>query len=222
MKDLPNSERPYEKLEMHGADNLSDAELLAIIIKTGTKKETSVALAQRVLMKNEGIKNIIDVSLEQLKEIKGIGRVKAIQIKASLEIAKRITNYKKTNVIQIKSPSDVSKLLMEEMRFLKKEYVKALLLDTKNQLIKIVDVSIGGLNSSVIHPREVFCEAIKCSCASLLLVHNHPSGDPTPSNEDITATKRIFETSKIVGIELLDHIVIGDKNYISMKEKSIF
>lgn len=223
MKELPISERPYEKLEKQGAQNLTDAELLAIIIKNGTRSDTALSLAQKVLLDGqERFENIIDLSLQDLMKIKGIGRVKAIQIKSVLELGKRIVNAKKQNKHYIKSPQDVLNILMNEMRFLKKEHVKCLLLTSKNELIKIVDVSIGSINSSIVHPREVFCEAVKCSSAGIILVHNHPSGDPSPSREDITITNRIYEAGKIIGIELLDHIIIGDKEFISMKEKIIF
>lgn len=222
IKDLPDDERPYEKLERSGADRLTDAELLAIIIKTGTKDETSVSLAQRILRNVNELGSINDLSIQDLMKVKGIGRVKAIQIKAVLELGKRIVSYKKTNYCCIKTPEDVVNYLMEDMRFLKKEHVKGLLLNTKNQLIKIVDISIGGLNSSIVHPREVFSNAVRCGCASIILVHNHPSGDPSPSKEDLSITKRLFDAGKIIGIELLDHIIIGDKNYISLKEKGVF
>ena len=223
MKDLPYSERPYEKLEKYGVERLTDAELLAIIIKTGTKDETSVSIAQRILKNGqEKAEGIIDISLCDLMKVKGIGRVKAIQIKAVLELGKRLISNNNSKKSIIKTPQDVSDLLMEDMRLLKKEYVKSLLLTTKNQLIKIVDIAIGSLNSSIVHPREVFSEAVKCGCASLILIHNHPSGDPSPSSEDISITKRISDAGKILGIELLDHIIIGNKVFISLKEKNIF
>lgn len=222
MKDIPFNERPYEKLENFGAERLTDAELLAIIIKTGTKDETAVSLAQRILKSSEWVEDITEISLQELMKIKGVGRVKAIQIKAVLELGKRLVSFRKSNKLQIRNPQDVSDFLMEEMRFLKKEYVKALLLNTKNELIKIVDVAIGSLNASIIHPREVFSYAVKSGSASVILVHNHPSGDPTPSSEDILITKRLYEAGQILGIELLDHIIIGNKKYVSLKEKNIF
>lgn len=221
MKDIPISERPYEKLEKFGAERLSDAELLAVIIRTGSRSETSVSLAQRIL-KTEQQVPINEVSLQELMKIKGVGRVKAIQIKAVLELGKRLVSFRKSDKVYIKVPQDASELLMEDMRFLNKEYVKGLLLNTKNELIKTVDISIGSLNSSVVHPREVFSEAVRCGCASIVLVHNHPSGDPTPSAEDISITKRLSDAGKILGVELLDHIIIGDKVFVSLKEKNIF
>lgn len=224
IKELPLCERPYEKLESVGSEYLSNAELLAVIIKTGTKSYTAVEIAQHVLkLSHDGrLSTLNNLSIEQLKQVKGIGKVKAIQIKAVLELSKRIATSDGIVHHIIKSAEDVNTLMMEEVRYLKKEIFKALLLDTKNQVIKIVDVSMGSLNSSIVHPREVFCEAIKCGCNSIIFVHNHPSGDPTPSSEDIKTTQRLDECGNILGIRVLDHIIIGDGKYISFKEKCIF
>lgn len=225
MKQLPLSERPYEKLEKFGPEMLSNAELLAIIIKTGTKDDTSVSLSQKLLSRDSSGKGMIflhDISLEQLREIKGIGRVKAIQIKAIMELSKRIAStFRTDNRITIKGAEDVSKMFMEEMRHLSKEVFKVLLLNTKNVVIKQKDISMGSLDSSIVHPREVFIEAVKAGCSSVLFVHNHPSGDPSPSLEDIKATERLDEAGRILGIRVLDHIIIGDGNYISFKEKGL-
>lgn len=223
IKELPLCERPYEKLEVVGAEHLSNAELLAVIIKTGTKSYTAVEIAQLVLkLSIDGrLSSLNNLSIEQLKKIKGIGRVKAIQIKAALELSKRIATSDGMVHHIIKSASDASNLMMEELRYLKKEIFKAILLDTKNQIIKIVDVSVGSLNSSIVHPREVFCEAIKCGCNSVIFVHNHPSGDPTPSTEDIQTTQRLESAGNILGIKVLDHIVVGDGRYVSFKDKGI-
>ncbi len=224
IKELPLCERPYDKLETVGSEHLSNAELLAVIIKTGTKSFTAVELAQLVLkLSHDGrLSTLNNLSIEQLMQIKGIGKVKAIQIKSVLELSKRIATSDGIVHHVIKSAKDVNTLLMEEMRYLKKEIFKALLLDTKNQVIKIIDVSIGSLNSSIVHPREVFCEAIKSGCNSIIFVHNHPSGDPTPSSEDIKTTQRLEECGNILGIRVLDHIIIGDGKYISFKDKCIF
>ena len=223
IKELPLTERPYERLEVIGAEHLSNAELLAVIIKTGTKDYTAVELAQLVIkLSHDGrLSSLNNLSIEQLKSIKGIGRVKAIQIKAALELSKRIATSDGIVHHIIKSAYDVSNLMMEEMRYLKKEVFKAILLDTKNQIIKIVDVSVGSLNSSIVHPREVFSDAIKCGCNSIIFVHNHPSGDPTPSNEDVQTTQRLESAGNILGIKVLDHIVVGDGRYVSFKDKGI-
>lgn len=225
MKDLPISERPYEKLEYHGPEMLSNAELLAIIIKTGNKGETSVNLAQRILKLDEeetGLGFLYNLSLEQLRNIQGIGRVKAIQLKALMELSRRIASssgFRRDSVV--KSPIDVNSLFMEEMRYLKKEVFKVVFLNTKNKIIKSIDISMGSLNASIVHPREVFSEAVKISCSGVIFIHNHPSGDPEPSGEDIETTHRLIEAGNILGIKVLDHIIIGDGRYISLKEKKI-
>lgn len=225
MKDLPVSERPYEKLEKFGAEMLSNAELLAIIIKTGKRNETSVSLAQRLLKQdegNEGLGFLYGLSLEQLKGISGIGKVKAIQLKALMELSKRIsTSFSMANRMIIKSPEDVCRLLMEDMRHIKKEVFKIILLNTKNHVIKHLNISVGSLNASIVHPREVFSEAVKAGCSGILLVHNHPSGDPEPSGEDLDTTRRLVDAGSILGIKVLDHVIIGDGRYVSLKEKGM-
>jgi len=225
IKDLPVSERPYEKLEKFGAEILSNAELLAIIIKTGSKNETSVIIAQRILKQDKddgGLEFLYDASLEQLRGINGIGRVKAIQIKALAELSKRMSStFIMNGKVTIKSPEDVSRLLMEEMRHLKKEVFKIILLNAKNHIIKHLSISVGSLTASIVHPREVFSEAVKCGCSGILLVHNHPSGDTEPSGEDIETTRRLIDAGSILGIKVLDHIIIGDGKYLSLKEKGL-
>ncbi len=225
MKDIPASERPYEKLEKFGPETLSNAELLAIVIRTGSSEETSVTLAQRLLALGEdrgGITHLHDLSVEELRRMKGIGRVKSLQIKAVMELSKRVSaSLINNNRVTIKSPVEVSALLMEEMRHLKKEVFKVILLNTKNHIIKYMDISIGSLNASIVHPREVFSEAVKAGCSGMLLVHNHPSGDPEPSREDIETTHRLVNAGNILGIKVLDHVVIGDGRYISLKEQGM-
>lgn len=224
IKDLPLDERPYEKLEKYGAEVLSNAELIAVIIRSGGKNNTSVELAQRIIKEfaDDGkIGSLNNISLRELKNIKGIGKVKAIQIKAALELSRRINSFRSNNKVKINSPVDVSKYLMEDMRYLMKEHFKIVTLNTKNEIIKCIDVSIGTLNASLVHPREVFSEPLKDKCSSIILVHNHPSGDPTPSQEDITTTKRLVQAGEILGIHVLDHIIIGDGKFVSLKERSI-
>lgn len=225
MKEIPVAERPYEKLENAGPEKLSNAELLAIIIKTGGRNETSVALAQRVLLKCsefEGISSLYDMSLEEFRSIKGIGRVKAIQIMASLELSKRVAASSGVNGrIVVKSPEDIGRLLMEDMRYMKKEVFKIVMLNTKNHIIRQLDISVGSLNSSIVHPREVFSPAVKAGCSSVLLVHNHPSGDTEPSTEDIETTKRLVDAGSILGIKVLDHIIIGNGKFLSFKEQGL-
>ncbi|MEN6489220.1 MAG: DNA repair protein RadC, partial [Smithella sp.] len=213
------------KLEKYGSETLSNAELLAIVIRTGSMEETSVSLAQRVLSigeNNGGLAFLHGISVEELRKTRGIGKVKALQIKAVMELSKRVSaSLINNNRVTIKSPVEVSTLLMEEMRHLKKEIFKIILLNTKNHIIKYLNVSVGSLNSSIVHPREVFSEAVKVGCSGMLLAHNHPSGDPEPSREDIETTQRLVNAGNILGIKVLDHVIIGDGRYISFKEQGL-
>lgn len=221
MKELPKSERPYEKLEQYGEKTLTNAELLAIIIKAGTKDDTALGLAQKILMLNSNLEKdnlnfLREISVEELMKIKGIGKVKAIQIKAVCELSNRmnaITNYKQK---QIKKPQDIAEILIEKMRFEKQEILKVAILDNKNHLIKIKDIAIGSGNFVVATIKSVLNEAVKIEASKIILIHNHPSGDPTPSIADIEFTKKVANAAEILGIQLLDHIVIGDTQYISI------
>lgn len=221
IKELPETERPYEKLELYGEKTLSNAELLAIIIKSGTKEETSVQIAQKILNLNYdpqmGSLNFLkDITLEELMQIKGIGKVKAIQLKAVCELAIRMSkpsNYKK---IQIKSTEQLAKLVMEELRLEKREFVKLFLLNTKNEILKNMDISVGGTNFANVNMKEIISEALKIKAPRIILVHNHPSGDPTPSKADITFTDRLYNAAGMFDIELLDHIIIGNMNFKSV------
>lgn len=220
MKELPLSERPYEKLEMYGPASLSNSELLAIIIKNGTKLRSSVSVAQEILAlreeENNSLRFLQDISIEEFTEIKGIGKVKAIQLKAVCELAKRMARPINTKQIKIKTSIDVVKLLMEELRYEKREIAKLLVLNSKNVVMKIVDISFGGNNFAQIEPKEILIEAIKMQAPRIILVHNHPSGDPTPSQADYRVTDRIYECAELMGIRLIDHIVLGDGKYQSI------
>ena len=226
IKELPEIERPYEKLELYGEKALSNAELLAIIIKNGTKEKTSVEMANEILNLNtnqdKGELNFLrELSLEELKNLKGIGRVKAIQIKATCELATRMSkpsNYKK---IQIKNPKDVANLLMSDLRFEKREIVKIIILNNKNIVLKILDVAIGSGNFSNLNIRYILSETIRINAPKIILVHNHPSGDSTPSGADIIVTNKLKEAAEILNIELLDHIVIGNMQYRSILSWSL-
>ncbi len=222
IKDLPLSERPREKLISHGVEALSNAELLALIIKIGNMEETAVEVAQKILSRdNRGIAYLSDVTLEELMEVKGIGESKASQILAAIEIGKRLNRIGPQDKIKVSSPMVLVNLLMDEMRYLCKEYFKIAILDTKNQILAIENISIGTLNASIVHPRDVFKIAIKRNANSIILIHNHPSGDPNPSNEDISITNRLIDAGNLIGIKVLDHIIIGDNKYISFKEKNL-
>lgn len=227
IKDLPLSERPYEKLEKYGSENLSNAELLAIIIKTGTKEESSVTIAQKVLKmkdasKEENLRFLADISIEEFMRIKGIGKVKAIQLKAICELTKRISRPINKEKIVIKTPSDIAKLLIPELRYEKREIAKVIILNSKNVIIKMIDISLGGVNFAYLEPKDVLAEAIKIQAPKIILVHNHPSGDSKPSKSDYNVTDRIYEAAELMGIVLLDHIIIGDDDYTSLLSTNNF
>ena len=220
IKQLPEAERPYEKLELHGEKALSNAELLAIIIKTGTREETSVNIAQRILNlnedKKEGLSFLKQLTLEELKKIKGIGRVKAIQLKALCELASRMTapaDYRKVKII---FPEDIAKLFMESMSFEEVEVAKLVILNNRNEIIKIVELTKGGENFTNIPLKDLLVEPIKMHAPKIALIHNHPSGDPTPSDQDIKITKNLKTIAEVLGIELIDHLIIGNMNYSSI------
>ncbi len=220
MKELPADERPREKILRNGSASLSNAELLALIIGTGTRKDTAIGLAQRLLTKIEGLRGLLDYSMEELMEVEGIGLAKAAQLKAVAELVMRIPGGVEEETV-IKSPQEASKALMPRLRYLKQENFSIVLLNTKNRIIAIETVTTGGLNSSIVHPREVFNRAIRRSSAAIILAHNHPSGDPSPSQEDIRVTRRLMDVGQMVGINVLDHIIIGDGNYMSLKEEGV-
>lgn len=221
IKDIPVEDRPRERLIKYGAEVLSNSELLAILIRVGTKDESAIKIAQRMVSTNEGLQYVSTSTVQELSEIKGIGAAKASQIKAAIELGRRLRNFRTDHRVKINRPQDAIEILMEDMRYLKNEHLRVIFLNTKNIIIDVKDLSIGSLNSSVVHPREIFSEAIRKSSSSIIVCHNHPSGDPTPSQEDINITKRLHEVGKLIGIDLLDHLIIGDGNYISLKEKGI-
>lgn len=220
IKELPESERPYEKLELYGEQSLSNAELLAIIIKSGTKSETSIQIAQKLLNLNDtkidSLNFLHSLSIEELMQIKGIGKVKAIQLKAVCELSLRMSkpsNYKK---IVIREPYDLAKILMSEFRFEKREIAKIVVLNNKNQILKIKDIAYGGSNFANVSIKDILVEPITMKAPKIILVHNHPSGDSTPSEQDIEFTNRVFESAETFDIQLIDHLVIGDMNYTSI------
>ena len=221
--DLPVSERPRERLQKLGVDALSAQESIALILGRGIAGESVMVTAQRLLSQFGNLKGISVASVEELSQVKGIGLAKAAQIKAAFALASRLEGYSEAGgKIMVKTPEDVSSLVKSRLRDKKKEYFLALLLDTRNQLIKVAEISIGSLDSSIVHPREVFKEAIAASAAAVLFVHNHPSGDPAASEDDIKLTKRLAQTGEIVGIDVLDHIIIGDKKFLSLKREGLF
>lgn len=219
IKDVPKEDRPRERLLKYGASHLSNQELLAILLASGTKNESVMELSNRVLVHFEGINLLSNAAIEELTAIRGIGPAKGITILAATELGKRMNSYKPDKRYTIRSPEDGADYIMEEMRSLVQEHFVVIFLNTKNQIIHSQTIFIGSLNASIVHPREVFREAVKRSAASIICAHNHPSGDPTPSQEDIHVTRRLVESGKMIGIELLDHLIIGDRKFISLKEK---
>ena len=221
IKSIPVDERPQSKLLKYGANSLSNSELIAIILRTGSKQDNVIILAQKILSEDgKGLRNIAEGTPDKFKRYHGISDVKASQLMAISELSKRISAFKNEK-IKISSPNDAAVVMMEEMRYYKKEYFKIILLDTKNNIIKVSEISIGSLNSSIVHPREVFSEAIMNSSSSIILVHNHPSGESEPSHEDIVLTNRLVECGKIIGIKIIDHIIIGDGIFFSFKEEGL-
>ncbi|GGE42661.1 UPF0758 protein YsxA [Pullulanibacillus camelliae] len=221
VRDVPKEERPRERLIKEGAGRLTNQELLSIVLRTGLRNESVMQLAQRVLTQFAGMRGLRTATIEELMAIKGIGKTKAVEILAAIEVGKRLIKEADEERYVIRSPQDGANYVMDDMRFLSQEHFVALFLNTKNQVIHRQTIFIGSLNASIVHPREVFKEAIKRSAASIICFHNHPSGDPTPSREDIDVTKRLVECGLLLGIDVLDHIVIGDRKFISLKEKGV-
>lgn len=221
MKELPVSERPREKLIRYGANTLNNSELLAILIGFGTKEHSALTLANRILAMEDGLSFLTDCSPEELSGIDGIGIAKSCQILAAIELGKRISRDTGKASLPVGSPTDVVALFMEEMRYRKKEVFKVLYLNTKNEITSTEDVSVGNLNSSIVHPREVFRSAVKRGAAAVILLHNHPSGNPTPSENDLAITRRLVETGELLGIPVLDHVIIGNGIFVSFKEKML-
>lgn len=220
IKELPELERPYEKLESKGEKNLSNAELLAIIIKTGTREETSVQLAQRILNLNDNITNDLNylqsLTLQELMQIKGIGRVKAIQIKAVCEFSIRMFKTNDYKKVIIKNPHDIAKIFMSELKFEKREKLKQIILNNKNEVIQIKEIATGSTNFVNVPIKDILYEPVKMGANKFIIIHNHPSGDSTPSKEDIIFTNKLYDYATLMGIELVDHVVIGNMNYTSI------
>lgn len=219
LRDVPFEDRPRERMMQYGAEALSHAELLAILLRTGTKQQSAVHLAGTVLKECGSLRNLMDMSIEELTSIRGIGPAKALQLRAGIELGRRLSKSQPGDVVVVRSPRDAADYIMDELRYLKKEHFICLFLNTKNHIIAKETLSIGTLNASLVHPREVFRAAIKLSSASIICAHNHPSGDPAPSPEDVSLTKRLAEAGQLVGIEVLDHLVIGDGRFVSLKEQ---
>jgi len=218
LKEVPAEERPRERMLHYGAAALSHVELIAILLRTGTNNQSAVQLATTILNQCGGLHGLIDATKEELMSIKGIGEAKAAQLQAGIELGRRLSRSKLGQSTVIRSPRDAADLVMDELRYLKKEHFLCLFLNTKNHVIARETISVGTLNAALVHPREVFRAAMKHNSASIICVHNHPSGDPAPSSEDIILTKRLTDAGQLVGIELLDHVIVGDGRFVSLKE----
>lgn len=222
LKEIPVSERPYEKCEKYGVGALSDAELLAVILRSGTRNLPATELAREILSIHpyyEGLLGICHTSMEELKKLPGIGGVKAMQILCIAELSKRLASMKVQDKISFHSPKSIADYYMEKMRHLNREEMILIFFNGKNKIIKELTVSVGTVNQTVASPRELFVEALRCEAVSVIMLHNHPSGDPAPSRQDIYTTKRMKEAGDFVGIPLSDHIIIGDHSYVSFREE---
>jgi DNA repair protein RadC len=219
--DLPRQERPRERLQKFGAEALSAQELLALVIGRGIPKKSVMNIAQELLARFGNVKAIGQATIEELSQIKGIGLAKAAQIKASFELGRREELEPELKNFDIKDPESVVKAIRASIKDKAKEHFKLILLNPRNKIIGISTISIGTLNASLVHPREVFKDAIMHTAASVVLAHNHPSGDPEPSEDDITITKRLIEAGKILGVEVIDHIIVGKNGFFSFKEKGL-
>ena len=221
IRDLPQSERPRERLIHYGSGALSTSELLAILLRVGVKGENVINLATRLLSEYDGLSGLAKASFSELEKIKGVGSAKVTQIKAAFELGRRMLVESPEERPQIRSPADAANLLMMEMSLLDQEHLKLLLLDTKNRVLKMPTVYIGNLNTSVIRVGELFRYALRDNCAAIIVAHNHPSGDPTPSPEDVRVTERIVKAGNLLDIDVLDHIIIGKQRFVSLKERGL-
>ena len=223
VRDLPPEERPREKLLAYGPGALSNAELLAILLRSGTRKKSVLRIAEEILarIKEQGLVGMVHISVAELAKIDGVGKVKAATLQAAIELARRLAVQQSAKIQMITGPEDVARYAMPHYRFEQKEHFAVLLLNTKNHVIAMPEVSVGSLSASVVHPREVFRAAIDHAAAAMILLHNHPSGDPTPSREDIAVTERLVKAGKIMDIPVLDHVVLGRDRFISLKEKGL-
>jgi len=221
VKDWPDEERPRERLVKYGVDYLTDAELLGIILVKGYQGKTSVEVAKDLLSETKSLRKLDSLSYPEMSSVKGIGLAKFAQIKAALEIGKRLLRETDLPKKKIHNAADLVNYYLPCMRDLKKEKFKAILLDVKNKIIRDVDISVGSLNESIVHPREVLKEIIKESAASVIFLHNHPSGESNPSKNDLDITERLADACELVGVKVLDHIILGEDNYLSFAQEGL-
>jgi DNA repair protein RadC len=222
IREMPLLERPREKMRLLGANKLSNSELLAILLGTGTRAVSATALADRILsMTPDGIGHLSEIGVEELARVPGVGAAKACRIAAAVELGKRLATRPKNKRVRVNSPQEVAKLFIEDMRRLKQERFRVLMLNVKNEIMAIEEISVGNINTSVVDPREVFRPAIRRGSATVILAHNHPSGNPAPSDVDVESTKRLVVAGEFLGIKVVDHIIIGDGTFVSMRQDKL-
>jgi DNA repair protein RadC len=218
IRDLPAGERPRERMDQYGPEALSNSELLAIVLRVGSRGESAVRLGERLLSEFEGLAGIARARIPQLSALPGMGLAKAAQVKAAFELGKRLATSVDEARAVVRGAADVVALVREELRLREQECLAAVFLDARNQVLRMRILTVGTLTGSPAHPREVFKEALAQGCASVILCHNHPSGDPTPSRDDVALTARMVKAGEVMGIPVLDHIIIGGGRYVSLKE----
>lgn len=221
LREMPADDRPREKLVKFGPGALTDSELLAILLRTGVSGENVVTLSQRLLREHGGLTGLSRVPLAELCELRGMGEAKAAQLKAALEIGRRLLLAEPDQRLQVRTPGDLANPLILEMAGLEQENLKVIMLDNKNRVLRMQTVYVGTINSSQVRIAEIYREAIRQNAVSIIVAHNHPSGDPTPSGEDVTVTGEMIEAGKLLGIDLLDHLVIGHQRYVSLRERRL-
>jgi DNA repair protein RadC len=219
VREIPVEERPRERLDAIGAEALRDAELLAILFRTGTRSTGAVALAEALLREFGGLRALARASIEELQRVDGIGRVKAIEVKAALELGKRLAAFSERGRPRIQCADDVANLLMVRYKDYEHEVFKCVLLNTKNEVVKVVDISHGSLDGTLAGPRDVFRQALREGVSAVILCHNHPSGDPEPSPDDLQLTRRLVEAGELLGVRVLDHVIFGDGRFVSLKDR---
>lgn len=223
VRELPENDRPRERLLNYGPRYLSNAELLALLLRSGSRDMSALQLAEQVLCiyKDVGVSAMMNVTPDELTRVKGIGKAKAAEIVAAIELGRRLYQESRSNRVTVKGPEDVAAYAMPVLRHEQRENFCIVLMNIKNQILSMPIISVGSLTSSIVHPREVFKAAVQGTAASIILVHNHPSGDPTPSREDISVTQRLVKVGQLMDIPVLDHVVIGDERYVSLKEQGL-
>ena len=221
IRDLPQEERPRERLKNYGPSSLSNAELLAIILRTGTQSENVLNLSTRLMSRFGGLSGLAKASFDELCGVHGFGAAKTAQLKAAFELGRRAVSFQESERPIVQSPQDIANLLQGEMAFLDQEHLRVVLLNTRNHVLSVHEVYKGNANSAVIRPGEVFREAVRANALAIILVHNHPSGDPAPSDDDVQITRQIIDAGKLLDIEVLDHVVLAQRGFVSLKERKL-